>query len=67
MFDYTQGKDKGTFIQGLLYSHYHGPYRNVLVVLLPFILCVWDNTAGLVMGLVEYIKLLLVGIGWLCL
>ena len=67
MFDHTQGKDKGTFSQGLLYSHYHGPNRSVLVVLLPFSLCVWDNTAGLVMELVEYIKLLLVGIGWLCL
>ena len=63
MFDHTQGKDKCTFSQGLLYSHYHGPNRSVLVVLLPFSLCVWDNTAGLVIG----IKLLLVGIGWLCL
>ena len=44
MFDYTQGKDKGTFIQGLLYSHYHGPYRNVLVVLLPFSLCVGQHS-----------------------
>ena len=63
MFDHTQGKDKCTFSQGLLYSHYHGPNRSVLVVLLPFSLCVWDNTAGLVIG----IKLILVGIGWLCL